>query len=365
MAGWAGFSEDELRKLKHQQQRGLSHPQKQAYCPPEAFLSHPQPLVKKSAQQTQGRNSLQGQTQKKAMKDPGKAANSDRAESKPKMAQSAAPASGTSQSQKPPEASIMENKDHKSEPQNGNKEEPDEQLLKMEMGLKEKSRLDHLQLEQRLMEEKNKRKKALLTKAISEKSRKTQAEALKLQRIQKQLQALDDLVSTDIGILRTRIEHACIEFSQARKRYDRAESEFVAAKLDLHKKTQIKEQLTEHLCTIIQQNELRKANRLEELMKQLELEADEEGLELEIEIEQMLQRQESEARKQSLESAAEKSPNPSNIKEMVEKDQSSSEIQETCIEEKDKKAESNPSNTEQELTVPKEDSTHSPQEPGS
>lgn len=69
------------------------------------------------------------------------------------------------------------------------------------------------------MEEKNKRKKALLAKAISEKSKKTQAEALKLKRIQKQLQALDDLVSTDIGILRTRIEQACLEFSQARIRF--------------------------------------------------------------------------------------------------------------------------------------------------
>lgn len=37
----------------------------------------------------------------------------------------------------------------------------------------------------------------------------------------------------------------------------------------------MKEQLTEHLCAIIQQNELRKARKLEELMLQLELNADE------------------------------------------------------------------------------------------
>jgi len=37
----------------------------------------------------------------------------------------------------------------------------------------------------------------------------------------------------------------------------------------------VKEQLTEHLCAIIQQNELRKARKLEELMHQLELNADE------------------------------------------------------------------------------------------
>lgn len=54
-----------------------------------------------------------------------------------------------------------------------------------------------------------------------------------------------------------------------RKRYEKAESEYVTAKLDLHRKTEVKEQLTEHLYAIIQQNELRKAEKLQELMLQL------------------------------------------------------------------------------------------------
>ncbi|XP_009079012.1 PREDICTED: RAB6-interacting golgin [Acanthisitta chloris] len=103
------------------------------------------------------------------------------------------------------------------------------------------------------------------------------------------------MVSADIGILRNRIDQASLEYSYARKRYDKAESEYVAAKLDLQHKTEIKEHLTEHLCTIIQQNELRKARKLEELMQQLDVEADEENLELEIEVERMLQQQEAEA----------------------------------------------------------------------
>ncbi|XP_044157484.1 RAB6-interacting golgin isoform X3 [Bufo gargarizans] len=185
-----------------------------------------------------------------------------------------------------------------------------EKILKIR---KEKSCLKQLQLKQRLMEEKNKRKKALLAKAIDERSKRTQAEAVKLNRIQKQLQALDEIVSTDIGILRNRIEQACMEFSQAKKRYDRAESEYVAAKLDLYKKTQVKEQLTEHLCTIIQQNELRKAKKLEELMQQLEVEADEEILDLEIEVEQMLQQQETETRKPLVSSTSEKSQQVSKL----------------------------------------------------
>lgn len=44
----------------------------------------------------------------------------------------------------------------------------------------------------------------------------------------------------------------------------------MAAKLDLHRKTEVKEQLTEHLYAIIQQNELRKAEKLEELVLQLQ-----------------------------------------------------------------------------------------------
>ncbi|KFQ53808.1 RAB6-interacting golgin, partial [Nestor notabilis] len=175
---------------------------------------------------------------------------------------------------------------------------PKSKVEKKKVELQEKSRWEILQQEQRLIEEKNKRKKALLAKAIAERSKRTQAETVKLKRIQKELQALDDMVSADIGILRNRIDQASLDYSYARKRYDKAESEYVAAKLDLQHKTEIKEHLTEHLCTIIQQNELRKARKLEELMQQLEVEADEENLELEIEVERMLQQQEAEAGRQ-------------------------------------------------------------------
>ena len=57
-----------------------------------------------------------------------------------------------------------------------------------------------------------------------------------------------------------------------RKRYQKAEEEFVAAKLHLHKMEDMKESLTEHLYTIIHENEVRKAKKLEELVNKLELE---------------------------------------------------------------------------------------------
>lgn len=46
-------------------------------------------------------------------------------------------------------------------------------------------------------------------------SKQTQAEAVKLKRIQKGLQALDDSVSNDIGILRKLIEQASLDYSSA------------------------------------------------------------------------------------------------------------------------------------------------------
>lgn len=56
-----------------------------------------------------------------------------------------------------------------------------------------------------------------------------------------------------------------------RKRYDRAEKELIEAKLDLHEKIELKDHLTEHLYTVINQNEIRKAKKLAELMDKLEL----------------------------------------------------------------------------------------------
>ncbi|KAG8453121.1 hypothetical protein GDO86_004804 [Hymenochirus boettgeri] len=288
MAGWAGFSEEELRSLKMRQEfpNSVERPRRQA-------------PVAKNRQQVQRRAALQLQNEQFGLPVP-----TEQQLSKPKVTMSPkvtpniteeklVPVNNTNNANiTPPVGPAI--KVNEPEP------EPDGRLNRKEMELKEKSRIDQLQLEQRLMEEKNKRKKALLSKAIAERSKKTQAETVKLKRIQTQLQALDDLVSTDIGILRNRIDQACLEFSQAKKRYDKAEAEYIVAKLDLHKKTELKEQLTEHLCTIIQQNEARKAKKLEELMQQLEVEADEEKMELEIEVEQMLQHQEAEAKRQQV-----------------------------------------------------------------
>ena len=59
-----------------------------------------------------------------------------------------------------------------------------------------------------------------------------------------------------------------------RKRYDKAEKEFVTAKTKLHEAAERKDMLVEHLATIIEKNEERKARKLEELLKELNIDED-------------------------------------------------------------------------------------------
>ena len=54
--------------------------------------------------------------------------------------------------------------------------------------------------------------------------------------------------------------------------------------MDLHHKSEVKESLTEHLYTIIHQNEIRKAKKLTELMEKLQLEGAEEPNPVHIEL---------------------------------------------------------------------------------
>ncbi|XP_061539347.1 RAB6-interacting golgin [Phycodurus eques] len=260
MSGWPGFSEDELRKL---QQKDSVIAGKRKLRPPN-----------RSRQQSQRDKALQ------------QAARASTAfashELQPEQQLNIVPSRGEREDIAPggPAAKRNVRQSLGEERTQEKTQNPEVKELEIEeIALRGKTRLEQLQQEQKIIEERNKYKRALLAKTIAEKSKQTQAEAVKLKRIQKELQALDDMVSTDISILRGKIEQASWDYTTARKRYDKAETEYVMAKLDLHKKTDIKEQLTEHLCAIIQQNELRKALKLEELMQQLQLQATEEELE--------------------------------------------------------------------------------------
>ncbi|GAB6024397.1 hypothetical protein CHUAL_009563 [Chamberlinius hualienensis] len=136
-----------------------------------------------------------------------------------------------------------------------------------------KMSLEEFEWRQKMIEEQNAKRRALLTKALADRKKKTIAETEKLSYIQQELEKLNSLVTNDIAILRKHIDIASMEFSEVQKRYEKAEKEFVEAKLELFRKMERKEQLTEHLCTIIEQNELRKAKKLADLMYELEMDS--------------------------------------------------------------------------------------------
>lgn len=100
-------------------------------------------------------------------------------------------------------------------------------------------------------------------------TKQTEEEARRLKEIQNEFKKLDALLSNDVSILRHQIEIASVDFMEAQKRYHKIEKDFLDAKLNLHQKLEKKEMLTEHLCAIIEKNEERKAEKLNELMARL------------------------------------------------------------------------------------------------
>jgi len=137
------------------------------------------------------------------------------------------------------------------------------------------SKLEIFEVKQKLIEEQNRKRKELLTAAINDRRRQTSQETKKLQYIQEELQKIDNLLTTDVKFLRNSIEQASVDFSEAQKRYDKAEKEFIDAKMNLFRIMERKELLTDHLCSIIEQNEMRKAKKLTELMDKLNIDSSE------------------------------------------------------------------------------------------
>ncbi|XP_045483995.1 RAB6-interacting golgin isoform X2 [Pieris rapae] len=132
-----------------------------------------------------------------------------------------------------------------------------------------KVKLEELQLRQKLMEEQNKKRKEMLAKALADRTKQTEEEVQKLEKIKKELQVLDGQFSQDVAVLRKKIDQACITYSESEKYYLRIEKEFLQAKINLQKEKEKKELLTEHLCALITHNETRKAQKLETLMLEL------------------------------------------------------------------------------------------------
>ncbi|XP_028028029.1 RAB6-interacting golgin [Bombyx mandarina] len=132
-----------------------------------------------------------------------------------------------------------------------------------------KVKLGELQLKQKIMEEQNKKRKEMIAKALADRTKQTEEEVMKLEKIKKELQVLDSQFSQDVSVLRKKIDQACLSYADAEKQYLRVEKEFLNAKIQLQKEKEKKELLTEHLCALITHNEMRKAQKLETLMLEL------------------------------------------------------------------------------------------------
>jgi len=142
---------------------------------------------------------------------------------------------------------------------------------------KEMQKLENVHRRQKEMEEKNRRKKDLLAKEIATRKKKALAESSKLVKVQAELAKLDQLLSNDVSVVRDKIDDACYDYNQAKKRFEQAEQEYIQSKIDLHKKTTLKEDLTEHLYHLIEANEERKSKKLEELLHALDVEESEQN----------------------------------------------------------------------------------------
>ncbi|XP_065505147.1 RAB6-interacting golgin isoform X2 [Caloenas nicobarica] len=215
---WAGFSQEELRRLRSQ------HP---GFYEPSEQQHHPR-TVSKSRKPTQREKAFQQQCQKLGLQGGAASVPPEQLLSVPRH--KPGPPEQPVPPPHPPSVGDQRQSDNREQqkevtpvdPCNGSDDaqtrpaKSNSKAEKKKVELQEKSRWEILQQEQRLIEEKNKRKKALLARAIAERSKRTQAETAKLKRIQKELQALDDMVSADIGILRNRIDQASLDYSYAR-----------------------------------------------------------------------------------------------------------------------------------------------------
>ncbi|XP_073946684.1 uncharacterized protein isoform X2 [Choristoneura fumiferana] len=130
-------------------------------------------------------------------------------------------------------------------------------------------KIGELQLKQKIMEEQNKKRKEMLAKALADRTKQTEEEVIRLEKIKKELEVLDGQFSQEVSVLRKRIDQACLSYADAEKHYLKVEKEFLQAKINLQKEKEKKELLTEHLCALITHNETRKAQKLETLMLEL------------------------------------------------------------------------------------------------
>ncbi|XP_067687555.1 RAB6-interacting golgin-like [Haliotis asinina] len=291
MAGWAGFSDEDLRRIKQSSNGGTDT----AAFKQAQFKKQQVPNKERFVRSSKGHGAAASgnltqldpsqklvQPEEAKVKANGKGQRgTDQGQRKPSPRQDLDKMDRQQKEEVSSEKQTDPGQKVEHEPPSEDKESMRE-LDETEAVSVELDNIARFQKQQKMIEEANKQKRLFLANAINERKKKAKAESVKLTKIQSELGRLDTLLSVDVGVIRDKIEAASMDYMEAQRRYNRAEQEFINAKMDLFHKGELKERLTEHLYTIIHQNEVRKANKLAELMKQLEMEVAEEEIEVSV-----------------------------------------------------------------------------------
>eukprot|EP00467_Chlorarachnion_reptans_P002695 CAMPEP_0114522590 /NCGR_PEP_ID=MMETSP0109-20121206/20818_1 /TAXON_ID=29199 /ORGANISM="Chlorarachnion reptans, Strain CCCM449" /LENGTH=311 /DNA_ID=CAMNT_0001703807 /DNA_START=237 /DNA_END=1172 /DNA_ORIENTATION=+ len=128
-------------------------------------------------------------------------------------------------------------------------------------------------LEKRVTERKkeNLRKAALLRTLISKENAQIQEKQRHLLHIRRELAKVDKGVADQINILRDRIDSADREYARAKAIFDAAEKKYLVAKKELSRAEGMKSLLTQHLGKILMHTEDERANRLSNLLEELNI----------------------------------------------------------------------------------------------
>ncbi|GFR70946.1 rAB6-interacting golgin-like [Elysia marginata] len=264
MAGWSGFTDEDLRKMKVNSEKdervSRNSAQRQAQAQAAARRqrqAQQRGLASSASRRQNSRDSEPTQPLDRSMQLGGATNIANEVSGGPRGPQTQSQKkdqvkqNGDVQNCASDEPKATEETKENQSPEKEVKELDENEALNVEL-----ENVQKFQQQQKVIEEANKQKRALLAKAIEDRRKRAKAEADKLLRVQQELNHLDSLLTADVGIIRDKIEVASLEYMDAQKRYERAEKEFIAAKMDLYEKGEAKESLTEHLYTIIHQNEV-------------------------------------------------------------------------------------------------------------
>eukprot|EP01001_Neometanema_parovale_P001044 NODE_1117_length_1884_cov_52.050539_g985_i1.p1 GENE.NODE_1117_length_1884_cov_52.050539_g985_i1~~NODE_1117_length_1884_cov_52.050539_g985_i1.p1 ORF type:complete len:573 (+),score=118.12 NODE_1117_length_1884_cov_52.050539_g985_i1:61-1779(+) len=119
------------------------------------------------------------------------------------------------------------------------------------------------------LEEEVQKIRSKVTAEVNDRYQKCVQETSTLESVQKELARVDFVIANDVANIREQIDKSAEELYVARKRFDYAEAEFIAAKLNLKMFEAYKVELTEYLCMLVQENQRRKTEKLEELSAKL------------------------------------------------------------------------------------------------